>query len=52
MITVVSKANNIPTTLAYLELLAALTHPNHQLLVDSWGFAHLSPTTLSMVTGI
>ncbi|MDP0562048.1 MAG: hypothetical protein QS721_06855 [Candidatus Endonucleobacter sp. (ex Gigantidas childressi)] len=34
----------IPITLKGLEVLTALTHPNHLLFVGSWGFLGLSPT--------
>ena len=36
----------IPIVLEDAELLAAFTHPNHLLLVGSWGFAQLPPTCI------
>ncbi|MDP0562187.1 MAG: hypothetical protein QS721_07645 [Candidatus Endonucleobacter sp. (ex Gigantidas childressi)] len=35
----------IPVTFQSATLLAALAHPDHLLLVDSWGFAYLPPSS-------
>ncbi|OED46700.1 hypothetical protein ACH42_03515, partial [Endozoicomonas sp. (ex Bugula neritina AB1)] len=41
----------IPIAFEDVGVLAALTHPNHLLLVGSWGFAHLPPTHISKSNG-
>ena len=42
---------DIPIVLEDAGLLAAFTHPNHLLLVGSWGFAQLPPTCISNSNG-
>ncbi|OED43186.1 hypothetical protein ACH42_10820 [Endozoicomonas sp. (ex Bugula neritina AB1)] len=41
----------IPIAFEDVGVLAALTHPNHLLLVGSWGFAHLPSTHISKSNG-